>query len=139
MARVNTIGLTELAAELKKNADTSRDRVRKMMKYGAEIASDSIKLKAYKHKLYLSGEMIASIKPGPVEISTNSAKVDVWPQGRRKYGNKRERNATVGFVQHYGRSYGKTKRAGTMFFDEGTEAAAGWITEGMAKIWHEGE
>ena len=139
MARVNTVGLTELANELKKNADTSRERVREMMEFGAEIATDSIKKKADDHKLRKTGQMIKNIKPGPIEIHSDSASVDVWPQGTRKNGRKRERNATVGFVQHYGRSYGKKKRPGTMFFDQGAADAADEITAGMAEIWHREE
>lgn len=139
MARVNTVGLTELADELKKNGATSRERIREMMEYGAKLATESIQKTADEYGLRKSGQMIKHIKPGPIQIYTNAASVDVWPQGTRKNGKKRERNATVGFVQHYGRSYGKKTRSGTMFFDKGSEKAADTITEGMAKIWHEGE
>ena len=139
MARVNTVGLTELANELKNNISNSRERVLEMMEFGAELAADSIKQKAEEYALRDSGKMIESVRPGPVQVYTDSASVDVWPQGTRKNGRKRERNATVGFVQHYGRSYGKKKRPGTMFFDEGAQEAADMITEGMAEIWHREE
>lgn len=139
MARVNTAGLTELANELKNNISGSRERVLEMMEFGAGLAADSIKQTAEEHGLRDSGKMIESIRPGPVQVYTDSASVDVWPQGTRKNGRKRERNATVGFVQHYGRSYGKKKRPGTLFFDEGAQEAADMITEGMAEIWHGGE
>lgn len=139
MARVNTVGLTELANEIARNVSTSRTRIREMMEFGADMATDSIKLKAEEHGLRNTGKMIKSIKPGTIQIYSDSASVDIWPQGTRKNGRGRERNATVGFVQHYGRSYGKKKRPGTLFFDEGAADAADMITEGMSEIWHKGE
>lgn len=138
MARVNTVGLTELANELKKNSDGSRQRVVKMLNAGAEIAADAIKLKADEHGLRNTGQMIKSIKPGQLNVSSDSASVDIWPQGTRENGRKRERNAVVGFVQNYGRSYGLKKiRKGTEFFDQGTVDAADAIAENMAEIWYE--
>lgn len=140
MARVNTVGLTELAREIKKNADGSQKRIKEMLDVGAEIATEAIKRTAEEHGLRDTGKMIKSIAPGTPQIHTDSAAVDVWPQGTRKNGRKRGRNATVGFVQHYGRSYGSKKRAGTLFFDEGsTTNAADEITDAMAEIWHKGE
>lgn len=137
MARVNTVGLEELAKELAQRAVGDKDRVRKMLKTGAEIIIDETKLAAYKHSLYLTGEMIASISWGNMQINPDSAKVEIWPKGTRQNGRRRERNAVVGFVQHYGRSYGRKKRAGTQFFDEGLENAAENASKKMADIWHD--
>lgn len=139
MARVNTVGLTELAREIQQNANTSRERVREMMEFGAGKATEAIKTEAENIGLRKTGKMINSIKPGEIQVYTDSVAVDVWPQGKRKNGRKRERNATVGFVQHYGRKYGKKMREGTLFFDHGAEKASEEITKGMAEIWHKGE
>lgn len=139
MARVNTFGLTELADELKKNANTSKERIKEMMEAGAEKIAEAVKEEAGNQKLRNTGKMIESIKPGPIEIYSDSASVEIWPQGTRKNGRKRERNAVVGFVQHYGRSYKHKMRAGTLFFDKGTEAVMDEVTDEMAEIWHEGE
>lgn len=139
MARVNTFGLTELANELKKNANTSKERIKEMMEAGAEKIAETVKEEAGNQKLRNTGKMIESIKPGPIEIYSDSASVEIWPQGTRKNGRKRERNAVVGFVQHYGRSYKHKTRAGTLFFDKGTEAVMDEVTDEMAEIWREGE
>lgn len=140
MPRVNTVGLTELANDLKKEMGTSRERIEEMLEYGAEKIAENTQAAAEKHGLRRTGQMIKSIKPGPVQIFSDSVQVEIWPQGTRKNGKKRGRNATVGFVQHYGRGYGSGRvRPGTHFFDEGEAAVADVVTEGMAKIWSKGE
>lgn len=139
MARINTVGLTELANQLKSDASNSKERIKKMMEIGAEKVADAVKNEAENQKLRKTGKLIQSIKPGPVELYSDSASVEIWPQGTRKNGRKRERNAVVGFVQHYGRSYKHKARAGTFFFDKGTEAAEDVVINEMAEIWHDGE
>lgn len=139
MARVNTVGMTELANALEKEARTSRERIEKMLDKGAETITEATRAKAEAHGLRKTGQLIRSIKPGPVQIYSDSASVDIWPQGTRKNGKGRERNAVVGFVQHYGRHYKKKYRPGTRFFDEAREEAADAVTKSMAEIWSKEE
>lgn len=136
MARVNTVGIDELADDIRKEAGTSRERIEKMIDRGAEIMTEAIREKAEAHGLRNTGKLIESIKPGPVQIYSDSASVDIWPQGTRKNGRKRGRNATVGFVQNYGRHYKHKYRPGTKFFDEAQADAADAVVEGMTKIWN---
>ena len=142
MARIETSGIKELANEIKRKGIKAQPTVRKMLEFAGPEMARHLKIAGEMHGLVDTGKMVKSIKPGPIELHTDSAKVDVWPQGSATRGKKRgrrERNATIGFVQHYGRSYGKTKRAGTGFFDEGSYDAEETIIEGMTAIWREEE
>lgn len=139
MSRINTVGLTELVNDLKKAGDIPKEKIRQMLQEGAEKLADGIKSAADSAGLRKSGRMIASIKPGNLQLYSDSAQVEIWPQGTRPNGRKRERNAVVGFVQHYGRSYGRRKRAGTLFFDKGEAKSVDAAVEAMASIFGDGE
>ena len=139
MARVNTTGLTELTRELQQRGADSRGTAKRMLQYAGEEIARATRLSAETHGLRDTGKMIESIKAGEVQVFSDSAEVEVWPQGSRRRGVGSVRNALIGFVQHYGRSYGKTQRAGTRFFDEAVEISAEKVTEGMARIWREEE
>lgn len=142
MATIKTEGITQLANEIKRRASKARPAMERMLKFAGEVVVKHTKIAAESHGLVDTGELKKSIKPGPIQLFSDAAKVEVWPQGssvRGKRSRRRERNATIGFVQHYGRSYGKTKRAGTKFFDEGERNAASEVTQGMIDIWREEE
>lgn len=139
MSRINTVGLTELANDLKKEGEIPKEKLRQMLQEGAEKIAEGIKSAADSKGLRKTGRMINSIKPGNLQLYSDSAQVEIWPQGTRPNGRKRERNAVVGFVQHYGRSYGHRKRAGTLFFDEGEAKSIDAAVEQMASIFSDGE
>lgn len=142
MARVQTEGIMQLANQLKRMGAKARPAMEKMLKFAGEEVAKETKIAAEMHGLKDTGKLIASIKPGPIQTFSDSGIVEVWPQGsstRGKRTGRRERNATIGFVQHYGRSYGKTKRAATGFFDEGERNAMPNVTRGMTDIWREEE
>lgn len=143
MARVNTVGLTELAKEFKKRADGSRERAIKALERGAEEIAKETQVKAEEHGLRDTGIMIKSIRPGPIKLYSDSAYVEIWPHGTRAVGGKR-RNAEIGFVQHYGRRYIRrhrgqkpTHRPGTYFFDEAVKSSADVVSRKMSDIWHD--
>ena len=127
MARINTVGLTELARELQQRENNTRPTVERMLNYAGEEIAKAVKINAEMYGLVDTGVLVKSIKPGNLEIHTDSASVEVWPQGSRKRGSITTRNALIGFVQHYGRSYGTKKRPGRPFFDDGFEASAGMV------------
>lgn len=139
MARINTVGLTELANDLQKEGNIPKETIRRMLEEGAEKLAEGIKSAASNEGLRKTGKMIDSIKPGNLQLYSDSAQVEIWPQGTRKNGRKRERNAVVGFVQHYGRSYRHKKRPGTLFFEKGEALGADAAVELMAKIFGDGE
>lgn len=142
MARIETEGIVELARELQRRGAIARPAAERMLKFAGEEVAKFTKVAAENHGLVDTGKMVQSIKSGPVQTYTDSGKVEVWPQGsatRGKKSGRRERNATIGFVQHYGRSYGRTKRAGTGFFDEGRTNSENAVYQGMMAIWREEE
>lgn len=139
MARVNTVGLTELARKLQEQGVNSRQTAMRMLEYAGNEVAKATRISAEMYGLRDTGKMIESIKPGEVQVFSDSAEVEVWPQGSRRRGKSTERNALIGFLQHYGRSYGKTKRPGMAFFDDAVDLSAEAVTEGMAEIWREEE
>jgi hypothetical protein len=52
-------------------------------------------------KIRDTGDMINSIKSGPVKKGKDGSFVDIWPQGKDRKGI---RNAEKGFVAEYGKS-----------------------------------
>ena len=145
MARVNTVGLQELIKDLNNREDATRRKVEKTLERGAELIAEATRLKAMEHGLKKTGKMIDSIAPGPLKIYSDSAEVDIWPQGTRETRHGRKTNAVVGFVQHYGRQYNHkkggppTKRPGTYFFDEASDSVADIVAREADKIWHDEE
>lgn len=137
MARANTYGMTNVMKEFYLESHMTRERVRKALEKGAEIMAEQVKTSAEMHGLRDSGDMIRSIAPGPVVMYSDSASVDIWPQGTRETRRGRKTNAVVGFVQHYGRSYGKNKRKGTFFFDEASRYAEAEVYDVIEEIWND--
>lgn len=139
MARVNTLGLEKEIRSLNLLGVKVKPKVEEMLEAGADLIIRDTRTAADSHGLRDTGRMIKSIGHGNVVSNTSEASIEVWPKGRNKRG---ERNAVVGFVQHYGRRYEKkaknggrvTVRPGTGFFDDGladarADVAALW--EGM--------
>lgn len=124
MARINTVNISRQVNLLEKKAKGNKNRVKKALEAAADIVAMETALSANTRGLVATGDMAGSIRRGSVEMHSNSAKVDIWPQGENRRG---VRNALVGFVQHYGRSYGAKKRPGQPFFDDAFEASAGIV------------
>ena len=132
MAIVRTFGLDEKIAGLNLLAADVRPTCERLVKEGAEITARATKTAAEMHGLRRTGQLIESIGYGQVEVHSDSARVEVYPKGRReKY---KATNATVGFVQDKGRRYGKKRRAGTGFFAEGQAASE----DEVQALWEQG-
>lgn len=136
MARMRTTGLQVVAEDMASMSRNDREAALRGLENAAEQVAELIKESAERHKLRDTGQLIESIKPGPLVAYSDSATIDIWPQGTRETRHGRKTNAVVGFVQHYGRRYklserrrGKyspfsltkegdaTYRRGTYFFD----------------------
>lgn len=132
MAIVRTLGLTEEIQGLNLLAEDVRPTCERLVKEGADITVRATQAAAETHGLRRTGQLIASIGYDRVEVHSDSARVEVYPKGKRlKYGAT---NATVGFVQDKGRRYGKTRREGTGFFAEAQNASEAEVLE----LWEQG-
>ena len=131
MARVNTMGLSEQLQGLNMLEGKIRPKIEQLLRDGAQITTNATKAAAEAHGLRRTGQMIDSIDSGNERIDSDSASIEVWPKGSRR---PKGRNAEVGFIQHYGRSYGQHHRAGTGFFDEGFNAS----DDQVQAMWDQG-
>lgn len=76
----------------------------------------------------LTGDTANSIRRTNVKNDTAGKYVEVFPHGKNRKG---ERNATVGFVQQYGRS----NMPANPFMTVANEQAAGDVQETMREVW----
>ncbi|MBO5218411.1 MAG: HK97 gp10 family phage protein [Clostridia bacterium] len=142
MARVNTFGIKENVKDLDFQGKNMKKQTRKMLHAGAEIVVEKTKQAAVGFGLKRSGQLRDSIDYGRMRSTYDGAEIDIYPQGTREVKSKKgagtERNAVVGFVQHYGRRYGKRKytvRAGRPFFDRGFENSSEEIDKKWEEMW----
>ena len=134
MARVHTLGIDERARALNLLSEKLKPRVKELLDEGGRLTAEATRGAAYAHGLIRTGQMAASIDAGNEVIDSDGARLEVWPKGSRR---GRGRNAEVGFVQHYGRSYGRTVRAPTGFFDEGFSASEAAVQAAWERGWSE--
>lgn len=78
-----------------------------------------------------TGALANSIKPTGVKTTATETYRYVYPQGKNSKG---ERNATVGFVLHYGRTGNGAIRP-THWVTAANEKAAEKVQETMHKVW----
>lgn len=143
MARVNTFGIRENVKDLDFQSKNMKKQTRKMLRAGAEIAVAETKRSAAGFGLINTGQMRESIDYGRTRTTYDGAEIDIYPQGEHVNKGKKgqtyvERNAVIGFVQNYGRRYGKHKytvRAGRPFFDRGFVNAEKEIDKKWGEMW----
>lgn len=141
MARVNTFGIGENIKDLDFQSKNMKKQTKMMLRAGAEIVVEKTKQAAVGFGLERTGQLKDSIEYGSTRSTSDGAEIDIYPKGEHINEGKRgqsfvERNAVIGFVQNYGRRYGKRKytvRAGRPFFDRGFEDSA----EEVGKKWEE--
>mgnify|MGYP002540480725 CR=1 FL=1 len=114
-------GMEATIAKFQRAAIGSEDAIKRAVKAGGKLVAEKLQEKAP------VGETKAlhdSIKPGPVKHSTaDGYYCEVKPVGNHpKTG---EPLAKIGNVLEYGRSYGKTKKAGLGWFHPTVKAAEG--------------
>lgn len=80
----------------------------------------------------LTGDTADSIKRTKVQGDDTEKYVEVFPQGKNRKG---ERNATVGFVQQYGRS----NMPANPYMTVANEKAAGEVQDRMREVWRKGQ
>lgn len=135
MAVMHMLGVPEEIRRLNLLAEGARPTAERLLVEGAEIAARATQTAAAGHGLRRTGQLIASIGHGAPQMDSDGGRIEVYPKGQR--AGSKTRNALVGFVQEYGRSYGRRARPGTGFFAEGREASAGEVQERWAAGWSE--
>ena len=119
MGKITTIGADRIALKLETKGKAARKNVRRMLDAGAELMVNEARKNIIRYRLLKTGKLHASIGKLREHITDDSASIEIAPIGERTQGKQKprtERNATIGFVQEHGRSYGKTKREGRPFF-----------------------
>lgn len=138
MAAMHMLGVPEEIRRLNLLAEGARPTAERLLVEGAEIAARATQTAAAGHGLRRTGQLIASIGHGGPQMDSDGGRIEVYPKGQRAGSKKtKTRNALVGFVQEYGRRYGRRARPGTGFFAEGREASAAEVQERWAAGWSE--
>jgi len=137
--RMKTEGLKEVSAAVAAMAGGADGALREMMEYAGREMAEAIRSGVTGHGLVDTGKLRDSVKASAPEIFSDSASVEVYPQGRSTRHRHSERNAVVGFVQEYGRRYGSRVRPGVGFFAEAVQNNEDRITDGMVRIWRDAE
>ena len=146
MARISTIGADRLALRLETQSQQGRKKARQMMYAGSDILMDNLRSKIRLHGVHDTGELLDSVARTGLRVDPDSVKIDVTFTGERTRNGKRTgkstttRNAAIGFIQQYGRSYGKKKRtrkAGRPYFTEAVQTAKPEIIQKWTEMMHD--
>lgn len=129
--RITTDGILEIADEWEKRGAEAQNIGREALMKGGQIAAEFLNLSA--GATFRTGTLSSANKPQNLTIASDSGTIEVFPAGRNARGTSQ---ATVGFVQEHGRSYGKKRRAPTGWFSTGARNAEGPVTEAMAAVWN---
>jgi len=119
MGKITIIGADRIALNLETKSKAARKNVRKMLDTGADLMINEARKNIIRYRLLDTGRLHGSISKARERITDDSASVEITPAGERTRGKKKtraDRNATIGFVQEHGRSYGKTQRTARPFF-----------------------
>lgn len=135
MAIVHVLGVNEEVARLNMLSEDVRPTAERLVREGADITVRETQKAAMTHGLRRTGQLIDSIGYDGVEVHSDSARIEVYPKGKRR-GSKYT-NALVGFVQDKGRRYGKRSRPGTGFFKEGQTWSENEVQEHWEQGWNE--
>lgn len=128
--RITTDGILEIADEWEKRGAEAQNIGREALMKGGQVAAEFLNASA--GATFRTGTLHMANKPQNLTLNSDSGTIEVFPTGKSQSG---ARQATVGFVQEHGRSYGKKRRAPTGWFSTGAQNAEGPVTEAMAAVW----
>lgn len=132
MGKIATIGADRVALKLETKGKAARKNIRRMLDAGAELMINEARKNIIRYGLLDTGKLHGSIGKSRERITDDSASVEITPAGDRTRGKRKtrtDRNATIGFVQEHGRSYGQTKRAPRPFFADAVSSEEPKIIE----------
>lgn len=144
MAKIVMTGPTEKQLEFELRGKQDQKKLRTMLKTGADILMDEIRRGIDLHGLVAAkngGTLRRSIAATNMHTDIDGGRVDVTFQGTRTRGKTTTRNAQIGFIQNYGRRYGKTNityRKPTNFVTDAEKTAKPKILEKWEKMMNDG-
>ena len=134
MATFNVVGFDEVEKAMLRRTAAAQKAVPAMLEAGAEVLVNEQKKQvlAMLTSDRSTGDLAKSIKRGKVQGDDTEKHIEVYPDGKNHRG---ERNATVGFVQQYGRLRMPAKKWMTV----ANEKAAVAVHEAMAREWEKAQ
>ena len=133
IANFEISGFSELEKRLLKRETAAVEAVPEMLKAAAEAVKESQKseVKARFKSDRSTGDLAESIESTKIENTQTQSFCYVYPQGNNRRG---QRNATVGFVLHYGRT-GKSAMAPSHWLTAANEKVSSKAQDEMWKVW----
>lgn len=129
MARLSFSGLDDLMLSLQDVADIPDDVAKEMLEAEAAVVEEAQIAYGVSMGVYDTGDTLRSIHRGKMKRGKDGERLlYVTPQGRNDRG---ERNATVAFVNEYG----KRGQPARPFIATANEAAADPATEAAAEVY----
>lgn len=132
MARFEVSGIEGMQDRILKREAAATAAIPKMLKAGGAVL-----VKAQQQEIRstftsdrTTGDLASSIKQTPVKKKGETQTVEVYPHGKNRRGQD---NATVGFVQQYGRS----NMPARPWFTASNEKAAPEVQEAMRQAWED--
>ena len=131
MAEFSFSGLDELMLSMQEIAQIPDEVVDEMLNAQADVVVEAQRRQGKVMGVHRTGMTVKSIKKGKVKLRKDGTRVIyVSPMGTRKRGNKRVRNAEIGFVTEYGTRSQKAKP----FIKAANEQSAVEATEAAAEV-----
>ena len=128
MGEFNTVGLEDIIDAFSRREAATVEAVPKMLKAGADVLIEAQRAEAQAMGLNETGGFINSIKATDVKGDDTEKYVEIYPQGRAKHGN--DRNRLCGRVRH------KQPRC-TPLYDSGKRKGARKGSRGTAQYMGE--
>lgn len=104
MATFDTFGFDSLELSFREIAAIPADVQDKILNAQADVVVEAQRESAKSYGVEDSGLMIEKIKKTGVKDTKDGRVIHVYPQGSRKRGNVKTRNAEIGFENEYGKT-----------------------------------
>lgn len=130
MAKFEVSGIEGFADKVLKREAATTQAIPKMLNAGAEVLVkvQRAEVESTFKGNRVTGDLAKSIKKTSVKTTDEGQRIEVYPQGKNRRG---ESNATVGFVQQYGRS----NMPARPWFTSSNEKAAPEVQQAMREEW----
>lgn len=133
MAEFSCSGLDEFMLSMQEIAELPDEVVDEMLNAQADVVVEAQRRQGKAMGVHRTGITIKSIKKSKIKLRKDGTRaIYVSPMGTRKRGNKRVRNAEIGFVTEFGTRKQKAKP----FIKTANEKSAAETTAAGAEVHH---